>query len=48
MYLNNTASINDLHISLNNSSKLNYYIKKQKRLEYPHGSDLMGMLINYD
>ncbi|PKY47672.1 hypothetical protein RhiirA4_523140, partial [Rhizophagus irregularis] len=44
MYLNNTASINDLHISLNNSSKLNYYIKKQKRLEYPHGSDLMGVI----
>jgi hypothetical protein len=46
MYLNNTASISNLHISLNNSTKLNYYIKKQKRLQYPYGSDLMGMLIN--
>ena len=46
MYLNNITSISDLHISLNNSTKLSYYIKKQKRLHYPYGSDLMGKLNN--
>jgi hypothetical protein len=44
MYLDNTTTANNLHISLNNSTKLNYYIKKQRRLQHPYGSNLMGML----
>jgi len=44
MYLNNTTSINNLYISLNNSTKLNYYIKKQRKLQYTYESNLIDML----
>lgn len=40
-YLNG-KSINDLHPSLNNLSKLNYLIAKEKRIRYPFGQALLG------
>jgi len=42
-YLNGTA-LNELHPSLNNRSKLAYFIEKQRRLLYPHGGGLLAVV----
>ena len=41
-YLNGNL-ISDLHPSLNNQSKLNYYIEKNRRSKYPFGQNILGV-----
>jgi hypothetical protein len=45
-YLNG-KSISDLHPSLNNLSKLNYLITKERRIRYPFGQALLGKFLNF-
>ncbi|CAB4426822.1 unnamed protein product [Rhizophagus irregularis] len=42
-YLNG-KSISDLHPSLNNQSKINYYIEKTRRSKYPFGQNILGVV----
>ncbi|GBC27218.1 hypothetical protein GLOIN_2v1763409 [Rhizophagus irregularis DAOM 181602=DAOM 197198] len=42
-YLNGRA-ISDLHPSLNNQSKINYYIEKTRRSQYPFGQNILGVV----
>jgi hypothetical protein len=45
-YLNG-KNLNELHPSFNNMSKINYYISKNKRSNYPHGTDIIGKFIYF-
>ncbi|PKY51330.1 hypothetical protein RhiirA4_546495 [Rhizophagus irregularis] len=40
-YLNG-LSLNSIHPSLNNQSKVNYLIAKEKRSKHPHGQNILG------
>ncbi|RGB22076.1 hypothetical protein C1646_678098 [Rhizophagus diaphanus] len=42
-YLNG-KSISDLHPSLNNQSKINYYIEKTRCSKYPFGQNILGVV----
>ena len=41
-YLNGKP-LSDLHPSLNNQSKINYYIEKIWRSQYPYGQNILGV-----
>ena len=41
-YLNG-RSLNDLHPSLNNNSKINYYIEKTRYSQFPFGQNILGV-----
>ena len=41
-YLNGKP-LSDLHPSLNNQSKINYYIEKIRRSQYPYGQNILGV-----
>jgi len=41
-YLNGKP-LSDLHPSLNNKSKINYYIEKTRRSQYPFGQNILGV-----
>jgi hypothetical protein len=42
-YLNGKP-LSDLHPSLNNNSKINYYIEKTRRSQYPFGQNILGVV----
>jgi hypothetical protein len=42
-YLNGKA-LSDLHPSLNNQSKINYYIEKTWRSQHPFGQNILGVV----
>ena len=42
-YLNGKP-LSDLHLSLNNNSKINYYIEKTRRSQYPFGQNILGVV----
>ena len=42
-YLNGRA-LSDLHPSLNNQSKLDYFIRKSQRSQYPFGQNVLGVV----
>ena len=41
-YLNGKP-LSDLHPSLNNKFKINYYIEKTQRSQYPFGQNILGV-----
>ena len=41
-YLNGKP-LSDLHPSLNNKSKINYYIEKTRHSQYPFGQNILGV-----
>ncbi len=41
-YLNGKL-LSDLHPLLNNQSKINYYIEKIQRSQYPYGQNILGI-----
>ena len=45
-YLNGRP-ISDLHPSLNNQSKINYYIEKSRRSQYPFGQNILGVVYEF-
>ena len=45
-YLNGKP-LSDLHPSLNNKSKINYYIEKTWRSQYPFGQDVLGVAYEF-
>jgi hypothetical protein len=45
-YLNG-VSLNSIHPSLNNQSKVNYLIAKEKRSKHPHGQNILGIYLKY-
>jgi hypothetical protein len=42
-YLNGRL-LSDLHPSLNNQSKIDYYIEKNRRSQYPFGQNILGVV----
>ena len=42
-YLNGRV-LSDLHPSLNNQSKIDYYIEKSRRSKYPSGQNILGIV----
>ena len=42
-YLNGKP-LSDLHSSLNNNSKINYYIEKTRCSQYPFGQNILGVV----
>ena len=42
-YLNERL-LSDLHPSLNNQSKIDYYIEKNRRSQYPFGQNILGVV----
>ena len=46
LYLNG-KSLNDLHPSLNNQSKINYYIEKTRWSQYPVGQNILGVTYEF-
>ena len=42
-YLNGKV-LSDLHPSLNNQSKIDYYIEKSWRAKYPFGQNILGVI----
>ncbi|PKC51524.1 hypothetical protein RhiirA1_483556, partial [Rhizophagus irregularis] len=44
-YLNGKA-LSNLHLSLNNQSKINYYIEKTRHSQYPFGQNILGLYTN--
>jgi len=42
-YLNGRV-LSDLHPSLNNQSKIDYYIEKNRRSQYPFGQNILGVI----
>ena len=42
-YLNG-KQLSDLHPSLNNQSKIDYYIEKTRRSQYPFGQNVLGVV----
>ncbi|RHZ58579.1 hypothetical protein Glove_372g161 [Diversispora epigaea] len=45
-YLNG-KQISDLHPSLNNQSKISYYIEKTRRSQYPFGQNILGVAYEF-
>ncbi|RHZ78932.1 hypothetical protein Glove_154g37 [Diversispora epigaea] len=45
-YLNG-KQISDLHLSLNNQSKINYYIEKTRCSQYPFGQNILGVTYEF-
>jgi hypothetical protein len=45
-YLNG-KQISDLHPSLNNQSKINYYIEKTRCSQYPFGQNILGVTYEF-
>jgi hypothetical protein len=45
-YLNGRP-ISSLHPSLNNQSKINYYIDKTRRSQYPFGQNILGVMYEF-
>ncbi len=45
-YLNG-CSLNSIHFSLNNQSKINYLISKEKRSKHPHGQNILGTVYEF-
>jgi len=45
-YLNGKP-LSDLHPSLNNKSKINYYIEKTQRSQYPFGQNILGVTYEF-
>jgi predicted transglutaminase-like protease len=41
-YLNG-KQLSDLHLSLNNQSKIDYYIEKARRSQYPFDQNILGV-----
>jgi hypothetical protein len=41
-YLNG-KQLSELHPSLNNQSKIDYYIGKTRRSQYPYGQNILGV-----
>ncbi len=39
----NEKQLSDLHPSLNNQSKIDYYIEKTRRSQYPFGQNILGV-----
>ena len=42
-YLNGKM-LSDLHPSLNNQSKIDYFIEKSRRSQYPFGQNVLGVV----
>jgi hypothetical protein len=42
-YLNGRL-LSNLHPSLNNQSKIDYYIEKNRRSQYPFGQNILGVV----
>ena len=40
----NGRVLSDLHPSLNNQSKIDYYIEKNRRSQYPFGQNILGVV----
>ena len=45
-YLNG-KQLSDLHPSLNNQSKIDYYIEKSRRSQYPFGQNILGVAYEF-
>ena len=45
-YLNGN-SLSSLHPSLNNQSKISYYIEKARRSQYPFGQNILGVTYEF-
>ena len=45
-YLNG-CFLNSIHPSLNNQSKINYLISKEKRSKHPHGQNILGTVYEF-